>query len=200
MRRWTFHDLKFFSQHGILRFMNLEEKQKTVAELARHVGGQVFGDDSVLISRVASLESAVEGEIAFVEDRKLLEEARHSRASCLLVPPGANLDQRCRIETSRPKLAFALVAELLHAPARPQPFIHPSASVAASAIIDETVLIGAHASPRGDRHRRRSKYWTRLHHLSERGDLRRRDAGRARAPPRGRRRRSGRLRLRARRK
>jgi UDP-3-O-[3-hydroxymyristoyl] glucosamine N-acyltransferase len=122
--------------------MNPEETQKTVAELAAHVGGQVIGDDKILIKSVASLESAVEGEIAFVEDLKLLEDARRSLASCLLVLPDAKLDQRCCIETLHPKLAFALIAELLHPPPRMQPSIHPSAVVAASATVDASVFVG----------------------------------------------------------
>jgi UDP-3-O-[3-hydroxymyristoyl] glucosamine N-acyltransferase len=122
--------------------MNSVEKQKTVAELAKHVGGQVFGDDSVLIGRVAGLGSAVAGEIAFVEDLKLMEDARRSQASCLIVPPGAKLDQKCCIETPRPKLAFALVAELLHSTSRLEPAIHPSSVIAQSAMIDESVYIG----------------------------------------------------------
>jgi UDP-3-O-[3-hydroxymyristoyl] glucosamine N-acyltransferase len=122
--------------------MKSGEKQKTVAALARHVGGQVFGDDSVLIGGVAGLESAVEGEIAFVEDLKLIEDARHSRASCLIVPTGAKLDQKCCIETPRPKLAFALVAELLHSTSRQEPSVHPTSIVAPSAMVDESVYVG----------------------------------------------------------
>jgi UDP-3-O-[3-hydroxymyristoyl] glucosamine N-acyltransferase len=52
------------------------------------------------------------------------------------------LDQLCCIETLHPKLAFALIAELLHPPARFEPSIHPSAVVAASATVDASAFIG----------------------------------------------------------
>ena len=58
----------------------------TVAELAERVGGRVRGDGGRLISRVADVESAGEGEIAFVEDSRLLGTVGGSGASCLIVP------------------------------------------------------------------------------------------------------------------
>ena len=126
--------------------MNSETKEKTVAELAAHVGGRVRGDGDVLIKSVARLEDAVAGEIAFVEDKRLAESAQtSSRASCLIVPEGAQLEAPCVIEAAHPKLAFALIAELLHPPKRFEPSIHPTAIIAASAIVDSEAFIGAYA-------------------------------------------------------
>lgn len=100
------------------------------------------GEGRVRISSVASLESAGEGEIAFVEDQKLLESAAASKASCLIVPEGTQLDAPCVIEVARPKLAFALIAKLLHPAQRREPSLHPSANIAASASVDESAFIG----------------------------------------------------------
>jgi UDP-3-O-[3-hydroxymyristoyl] glucosamine N-acyltransferase len=121
----------------------------SVAELAARVGGRVAGGDSegVLIERVASLEAAGAGEISFVEDEKFLEGARASGASCLLVPEGmgatAGEFAATLVEVARPKLAFALIAEMLHAPRRRGAAIHPTAVVAESARLGEEVYIGA---------------------------------------------------------
>jgi UDP-3-O-[3-hydroxymyristoyl] glucosamine N-acyltransferase len=123
--------------------MGHETREITVAELAARAGGRVVGDDRVLIKGIASIESAGEGEIAFMEDSKLLESARESRASCLIVPEGAQVDSACRIEAKHPKLAFALIAELLHPRKRLEASIHPTAIVAASASVDESSFIGA---------------------------------------------------------
>lgn len=124
--------------------MNREETREIiVAELAAHVGGRVHGDGNVLIKRVASLESAGAGEIAFIEDSKLLTSALSSGASCLIVPEGASVEAASFIEVKRPKLAFALIAELLHPPKRRAGKIHPTAIVAASAHLDENVFVGA---------------------------------------------------------
>lgn len=116
---------------------------RSVAELAAHVGGRVRGDEGVLIESVASLGAAAAGEIAFVGDAKLSEAARASRASCLIVPEGMSVEAACLIEVARPKLAFALIAELLQPRARREPFVDASASVAASALVDPSAYIGA---------------------------------------------------------
>jgi UDP-3-O-[3-hydroxymyristoyl] glucosamine N-acyltransferase len=124
--------------------MSRETVKISVRELAAHVGGQVRGDDSVLISGVASLEKAGAGEIAFLDDANLLARARTANASCLIVPEGAEVDASvCLIEVKRPKLAFALIAEMLHPPKRRAGAIHPTAIVAASAKLDEGVFVGA---------------------------------------------------------
>ena len=118
----------------------------TVTELAEHVGGRVIGDETVMIERVASLESAGEGEISFVEDEKFFAVANASRASCVIAPAGAAVDLPCRIEVGKPKLAFALVAELLHPRKKRDPSTHPTAEISDGAEIDLTVFIGAHVS------------------------------------------------------
>jgi UDP-3-O-[3-hydroxymyristoyl] glucosamine N-acyltransferase len=117
---------------------------KSVAELAEHVGGRVVGDENLTIKSVASIENAGEGEIAFIEDEKYLESARRSGASCVIVPEGARVEGKCLIEAARPKLAFALIAEALHPRRRQQPSIHPTAIVAGSARVDESVFVGPH--------------------------------------------------------
>jgi UDP-3-O-[3-hydroxymyristoyl] glucosamine N-acyltransferase len=123
--------------------MSHETREITVAELAEHAGGRVVGDGSILIKGISSIESAGAGEIAFMEDSKLLESARESRASCLIVPEGAQVDAMCRIEAKHPKLAFALIAELLYPQKRLEPSIHPTAIVSASASVDESAFVGA---------------------------------------------------------
>jgi UDP-3-O-[3-hydroxymyristoyl] glucosamine N-acyltransferase len=129
--------------------MSVEKKRMAVAELAVLVGGRVVcGDGEVLIERVASLESAGVGACSFVEDAKFLEVAKESRASCLLVPEGMSEGAvgefaATLVEVARPKLAFALVAEVLHARVKRGGGIHPTAIVAESARIAEDVFIGA---------------------------------------------------------
>jgi UDP-3-O-[3-hydroxymyristoyl] glucosamine N-acyltransferase len=119
-----------------------ETKSLTVAELAAHAGGRVIGDESVAINRVAGLEAAVAGDIAFIDDEKFFGSATSSHASCLIVPAGAPISFPCRLEVAKPKLAFALIAELLHPRQRRDPVVHDSAIVADSADVDLSVYIG----------------------------------------------------------
>ncbi len=116
---------------------------KTVSELAARVGGHTFGDGSVIIHRVASLETAGDGQIAYVEDEKLFASASASKAACVLVPEGADVNVPCRIEVKNPKLAFALIAEILHPPKKRDPEIHSTAVIASNADIALEVFIGA---------------------------------------------------------
>ncbi|HAF13122.1 MAG TPA: UDP-3-O-(3-hydroxymyristoyl)glucosamine N-acyltransferase [Blastocatellia bacterium] len=133
-----------------------ETKSLTISELAEHVAGSLVGDGNIRIERVANLDSAGAGDIAYVEDEKFFEAGRSSRAACLIVPKdflssgnGPATEQALEpalIEVSKPKLAFALVAGLLHPQKRREPFVHPSAVIAESADIDLTVFIGPHVA------------------------------------------------------
>src|SRR5437660_8781454 len=118
----------------------------TVSELAAHVGGWVIGAADVLIRRVASVESAGEGEIAYVEDEKFVSVAGKTGASCLITTENAEVNTPCRIEVKQPKLAFALIAEQLHPPKKRDPEIHSTAIIAPSADIALEVFIGAFVS------------------------------------------------------
>src|SRR5712691_1907045 len=131
-----------------------ETKLLTIAELARHVDGRLIGDGSIHIARVANIEAAGAGDIAYVEDEKFFEAGRASQATCLIATeefvtsingPIAEFASAL-IEVAKPKLAFALIAELLHPQKRREPFVHPSAAIAGGADIDLTVYIGPHVS------------------------------------------------------
>jgi len=121
----------------------MDEIRRTISELATRVNGRVIGDGNLLVYRVASLDSAGEGDIAYVEDEKLFEVAGKSQASCLIVPAGADVKTSCRIEVKNPKLAFALIAEVLHPPKKRSPEIHGTAVIATSANVGGGVFIGA---------------------------------------------------------
>jgi UDP-3-O-[3-hydroxymyristoyl] glucosamine N-acyltransferase len=116
---------------------------KTVSELAAHVGGRVVGDGGVSILRVASLGSAAAGDIAYVEEEKLFAAATNTKASCVITPLGAEVKVQCRIEVKNPKLAFALIAEVLHPPKQRPPEIHQTAVISSAAKIGGDVFIGA---------------------------------------------------------
>src|SRR6266853_3930219 len=116
---------------------------KTVSELAAHVDGRLFGDGDISINRVASLDSASEGDIAYVEEEKLFATAAKSKASCVIAPLATTVEVPCRIEASNPKLAFTLIAELLHPAKQRHPEIHHTAVISPAAKIGADVFIGA---------------------------------------------------------
>src|SRR5688572_7176825 len=114
-----------------------------VQELAEIVNGRVVGDGETQIVRIADLEQARKGEIAYVDNEKFMPAALESRASCLIVPDSEKFPNRTLIEVSNPKLAFALIGAALH-PTDREPSIHPTAVVAATADVSPTAYIGPH--------------------------------------------------------
>ena len=123
----------------------------TVEQLAAHVGGQHFGDGTVVVERIANLGAAEQGTVAFVENQKALEVSTANTASCLIVLDAeaarATFPQvPAFIQTTEPKLAFARIASLLHPPKRREPLVHASAVVAETANVDLTVYLGPHVS------------------------------------------------------
>src|ERR1044072_6266115 len=133
-----------------------DPKLWTIAELNERLGGRLIGDGSIHVERVADLATAASGEVAYVDDEKFFADGKASNATCLIVSPAfvsalGDLPVEhefgpVMLEVAKPKLAFALVAELLHPQKRREPFVHPSAVIAESADIDLTVFIGPHVS------------------------------------------------------
>ena len=113
-----------------------------VQELAEIVSGRVIGDAGTRIERIADLEQAREGEIAYVDNEKLFDAAAESKASCLIVRDGIEFPNRTLIVVANPKLAFALVGAALHPALRREPTIHPTAVVAETADIALTAYVG----------------------------------------------------------
>jgi UDP-3-O-[3-hydroxymyristoyl] glucosamine N-acyltransferase len=131
-----------------------ETKLFTISEIAAHVGGRLVGDGSLHVAKVANVDTADDGDIAYVEDEKFFAAGRTSRATCLIVTPdfAASFEDPTAkqpfgpalIEVAKPKLAFALIADLLHPKKRREPFVHASAVIAETADIDLTVYVGPH--------------------------------------------------------
>ena len=122
----------------------------SATEIANHVGGRIAAGGERSIERVAGLESAGEGEIAYLENEKFLDAAVASRASCLLfsesLPPAFRMPPtHCStlIVVDSPKLASPASPLAFRSEAR-EPEIHASAVVATSARLALTVYIGPH--------------------------------------------------------
>ncbi|MCK2125905.1 UDP-3-O-(3-hydroxymyristoyl)glucosamine N-acyltransferase [Thauera aromatica] len=115
-------------------------------ELVARLGGALVGDAGVEIRRVATLEQAGEGDLAFLANRKYLPQLQRSAASAVIVAPDAAdlLVDRPRIVTPDPYLYFARVAQLFSPLPVPQPGVHPHAVVACA--VPPTVEIGPGAS------------------------------------------------------
>jgi UDP-3-O-[3-hydroxymyristoyl] glucosamine N-acyltransferase len=111
-------------------------------ELAENLSCRLEGDGSVEIRRVASLEQAVPGDVAFFTNPKYAAALRRTRASAVITGDEAPAAPCAMLRTKEPYLALANALSLLVAISRPAPGIDPLSSVANDATLGRDVSIG----------------------------------------------------------
>jgi UDP-3-O-[3-hydroxymyristoyl] glucosamine N-acyltransferase len=118
----------------------------TTGRLAERVGGVCEGSPDVALTALASLDHAGPGDLSFCRGGKWAKALAHTRASAVLVSPGLDAPEGVvAIRVADPRLAWALAAEALSPTAWPPPGRHPTAWVAADAIVGDGVTIDAFA-------------------------------------------------------
>jgi UDP-3-O-[3-hydroxymyristoyl] glucosamine N-acyltransferase len=125
-------------------------RTRSVKEVAQFVQARVLGDETVQLTGIASVESAIAGDLIFVDQGKNFRRAVESRASAVIVGDfvAAAKNSKPLLVATQPRLAFARAAQLLCPRPEPKPGIHPSAIVHSSAqlandvTVDERVVIG----------------------------------------------------------
>ena len=123
---------------------------KTLVELADLVGGKVIGDGSVVIHKVAPLDSAGPHEISFLTNPQYQKFLPQCRASAVIVGLGvvSVSTSDCQLnflETTDPYLAFAKILQLFSPPHAFTGEISPQAALDSSAVIGHSVTIFPHA-------------------------------------------------------
>ena len=115
-------------------------------EIVARFGGEIVGAGDTVISRIAALDLAGPGDLAFLSNPKYRARLAQTRASAVIMAPPADDAPVAAILTPQPYLYYARVAQWLNPPAAVVPGIHPSAvvagEVAASASIGPQVVIG----------------------------------------------------------
>lgn len=126
----------------------------TLREIAKCIGGELFGDDRMDIVGIAPLTDASEGQISFFTHPRYKGHVEKTKASALIVPRRVDLFRGAQIVVSNPTLAYARVAALFAPPLARYPgvsdraFIHQSAalghnvSIYPSAYVGEGAMIG----------------------------------------------------------
>lgn len=109
---------------------------KSLGELAEHVGGKVIGNSETLIKSAATLEKAQDGEISFLSNRKYAHMIAETKASAIIVsneiPAKASL-----LVTDDPYYAFMQVVVLLHGHRK-----HKKTGISSQASISDSATIG----------------------------------------------------------
>jgi UDP-3-O-[3-hydroxymyristoyl] glucosamine N-acyltransferase len=116
---------------------------KSLAEPAR---AELVGDGGVLIDRVATLDGATAGAIAFLANPRYRHQLQSTRASAVILDPRFAADTPLpKLVTANPYAAYARVAALFHPPSPAAPGIHPAAVVAATARVADSATVDAFA-------------------------------------------------------
>ena len=89
------------------------------------------------ITGVAGMEHAGPTELTFLANPKYAPKVKHTRAGAILVSQPLAETKPASLVSANPYLDFARALALFYQPPRPQPGIHPQASIAATATIGE---------------------------------------------------------------
>ena len=85
---------------------------KTLQELADHLGGQIIGDPSTMIHGIGTLDAATEGQISFLANPRYAQKVKTTRASAVILPPDADPFGHNALIVASPYLAFAKLLTL----------------------------------------------------------------------------------------
>jgi UDP-3-O-[3-hydroxymyristoyl] glucosamine N-acyltransferase len=123
--------------------------KRTLQQIAEAVGARLRGDGTVEIGGVASIGSAAQHDLVFVEDEKYLPRAVQSGAGAIIAGEfAAEATGKPLLTCSHPKLAFARANRFLREEngTASTGGVHTSAVVHPSARLGARVVVGEHAS------------------------------------------------------
>jgi UDP-3-O-[3-hydroxymyristoyl] glucosamine N-acyltransferase len=117
--------------------------QRTLADVAREIGGRVVGDDQLIVSGVAGIKEASSTDLTFLANKKYIPLAAGTRACAILVEHGVFVEGKNLIQTDNPSLAFSRVMGLFKEDAIARlSGIHSSAVVAGDALVHPEAAVG----------------------------------------------------------
>ncbi len=119
-------------------------KSYTIKELAQKLGGDIQGDETLVISSVATLESAGAGQLSFLANSKYRTQLESTQASAVLISAKEVEGYTGNaIVLNDPYVGFARVSQLLDTTPKAAVGIHPSAIIHPTAKLGEGVALGA---------------------------------------------------------
>ena len=128
-------------------------QSKTLKELAGLVDGEVSGDGNIVITGVAGIDNAKDGEITFIANTKYAAGISNTKASAIIISPDVKVQGGLSaaaqagknfLYVKNPYLVFAKVLTIFNPPAVPPAGIHPESYVHQTASIGSSVSIYPH--------------------------------------------------------
>jgi UDP-3-O-[3-hydroxymyristoyl] glucosamine N-acyltransferase len=116
----------------------------TALEVAKHVGGEVVGDNTVILNNFAPAESARAGDLTFAENEAYFARAEQSSATAVIADERFKSASKILIRVPNARIAFAKAMALFFPEQKFAAGIHPTAVIASSAQIDASAHIGPH--------------------------------------------------------
>jgi len=122
------------------------KKQLSVSEIAARIQGRIEGNPEAVITGLAGIREAGEGDLAFVANMRYVNAAATTKATAVIVAEDWNRPcSSTLIRVKNPDKAYAEAALwFAPAPVSLPPGIHPAAVVAPEAQIGSDVRIGPH--------------------------------------------------------
>ncbi len=117
-----------------------------LSELAERLECRLEGDGGVEIWRVAGLDQAGDGDIAFFANRKYAPALRRTRASAVIIGEDEPAAPCAMLRTKHPYLVFANALSLFAAPVHPPAGVDTLSFVAPGASLGRDVSIGPFSS------------------------------------------------------
>jgi len=114
-----------------------------LSDIVAKLGGELVGPADTEIRRMATLESAGPGDLAFVTGAKYLDQLAGTRASAVILAKEHKAATKLpRILCDDPYLYYARAAQLLAPEERPAPGVHPQAAVEPGAEVPASATVG----------------------------------------------------------
>ena len=121
----------------------MNKRTYSLDELAKHVGGEVQGDGSIIISAVGTLSGAASHQISFLTNPKYKPQLKDTKAGAVILHESLKGDSPvAALIVANPHAAFALIAQLFDTTPAVASGIAETAVVAPSARIGSDVSLG----------------------------------------------------------
>jgi len=117
--------------------------RKTLKEIAEFIQGEVVGDDSIVITGVAGIKEAREGDITFLANPKYFPLIDKTGASAIITARNIEKASKPLIRTDNPSLSFAkVVSSFALTETVRLKGLHPSAVLGKNVLLGKGVAIG----------------------------------------------------------
>jgi UDP-3-O-[3-hydroxymyristoyl] glucosamine N-acyltransferase len=120
-------------------------KEKSLAELANMVGGEISGDAGVIIHNLMDVDLSCEGEITFITSSRNAHKISTTNASAVIVPLDVASFDKPLIRTKNPNLAAAIIHSYFCATPYDPKGVHATAHVGIDCEIPKDITIGPNA-------------------------------------------------------